>query len=123
MVMLKDNHIDFAGGIEQAIKKTNEYLQNKGLKLDIEIETRSLDEVQQVLHYGGVKRIMLDNFSPELLKEAILLINGRYETEASGGITLSTIEKYAESGVDFISVGALTHSSKSIDLSMRVIQK
>lgn len=123
MVMLKDNHIDFAGGIEQAINKTKEYLQNKGLNLDIEIETRSLDEVQQVLNCGGVKRIMLDNFSPELLKEAIKLINGKYETEASGGITLSTIEKYAESGVDFISVGALTHSSKSIDLSMRVMQK
>jgi nicotinate-nucleotide pyrophosphorylase (carboxylating) len=123
MVMLKDNHIDFAGGIEQAIKKTNEYLQNKGLKLDIEIETRSLDEVQQVLNCGGVKRIMLDNFSPELLKQAIKLIDGKYETEASGGITLNTIEKYAESEVDFISVGALTHSSKSIDLSMRAIQK
>jgi nicotinate-nucleotide pyrophosphorylase (carboxylating) len=123
MVMLKDNHIDFAGGIEQAIKKTNEYLQRKGLKLDIEIETRSLDEVQQVLNCGGVKRIMLDNFSPELLKQAIKLIDGKYETEASGGITLATIEKYAESGVDFISVGALTHSSKSIDLSMRVVQK
>ncbi|MFY8020697.1 MAG: carboxylating nicotinate-nucleotide diphosphorylase [Bacteroidia bacterium] len=123
MVMLKDNHIDFAGGIKQAIQKTNEYLQNKGLNLDIEIETRSLDEVKEVLEFGGVKRIMLDNFSPELLKEAIQLINGQYETEASGGITLSTIEKYAESGVDFISVGALTHSSKSIDLSMRVLQK
>jgi nicotinate-nucleotide pyrophosphorylase (carboxylating) len=93
------------------------------LKLDIEIETRSLDEVQQVLNCGGVKRIMLDNFSPELLKQAIKLIDGKYETEASGGITLLTIEKYAESEVDYISVGALTHSSKSIDLSMRVVQK
>lgn len=123
MVMLKDNHIDFAGGIEAAIKKTQAYLQEKGLNLKIEIETRSLDEVKEVLRVGGVHRIMLDNFNPELLKEAVELIAKRYETEASGGITMATIKDYAASGVDFISVGALTHSSKSIDLSMRVEKK
>jgi len=120
MIMLKDNHIDFAGGIAQAIEKTQQYLQFKGLNLPIEIETRNLDEVKQVLAHGKINRIMLDNFSPELLTEAVLLINKKYETEASGGITLANIQAYAASGVDFISVGALTHSAKSIDLSMRV---
>lgn len=120
MIMLKDNHIDFAGGIAQAIDKTQQYMQFKGLNLPIEIETRNLDEVQQVINHGGVNRIMLDNFTPELLKEAIKLINGEFETEASGGINLQNIVAYAESGVDYISVGALTHSSKSIDLSLRV---
>ena len=120
MIMLKDNHIDFAGGIAQAIEKTHQYLQFKGLKLPIEIETRNLEEVKEVIQYGKIDRIMLDNFTPELLKEAVHLINKKFETEASGGITLENIQAYAASGVDFISVGALTHSAKSIDLSMRV---
>ncbi|MBU3661922.1 MAG: carboxylating nicotinate-nucleotide diphosphorylase [Bacteroidetes bacterium] len=120
MIMIKDNHIDFAGGIQQAIEKTHQYLKFKGLNLDIEIETRNLDEVKEVMRIGGVNRIMLDNFNPTLLKEAVALINKKFETEASGGITLATIKDFAESGVDFISVGALTHSSKSIDLSLRV---
>ncbi|MBP7511727.1 MAG: carboxylating nicotinate-nucleotide diphosphorylase [Bacteroidia bacterium] len=120
MIMLKDNHIDFAGGVKQAIEKTHQYQKFKGLNLPIEIETRNLDEVKQVLEVGGVSRIMLDNFKPEQLKEAIELIGGKFETEASGGITMDNIEAYAASKVDFISVGALTHSSKSIDLSLRV---
>jgi nicotinate-nucleotide pyrophosphorylase (carboxylating) len=120
MIMIKDNHIDFAGGIKQAIEKTKQYLLFKGLNLPIEIETRNLDEVNQVLEVGGIHRIMLDNFKPELLKEAVKLIDKRYETEASGGITIENIESYAACEVDFISVGALTHSSKSIDLSLRV---
>jgi len=120
MIMLKDNHIDFAGGIKQAIEKTHQYLKFKGLNLPIEVETRSLEEVQQVLEIGGINRIMLDNFTPELLAEAIKLIDKRFETEASGGITMDTITAFAATGVDFISVGALTHSAKSIDLSMKV---
>jgi nicotinate-nucleotide pyrophosphorylase (carboxylating) len=120
MIMLKDNHIDFAGGIAQAIEKTHQYLKENNLDLKIEVETRNLDEVKQVLNKGGVHRIMLDNFSPELLKEAIVLIDEKYETEASGGITKETIANFAASGVDFISVGALTHSAKSIDLSLKV---
>jgi nicotinate-nucleotide pyrophosphorylase (carboxylating) len=120
MIMIKDNHIDFAGGIGQAIEKTHQYLKFKGLNLKVEIETRNLDEVKEVMALGGVDRIMLDNFSPAQLKEAIALIDKKFETEASGGITLETIQEYAASGVDFISVGALTHSSKSIDLSLRV---
>jgi len=120
MIMLKDNHIDFAGGIAQAIEKTHQYLKENNLDIKIKVETRNLDEVKQVLNKGGVHRIMLDNFTPELLKEAILLINGKYETEASGGITKETIANFAASGVDFISVGALTHSAKSIDLSLKV---
>ena len=121
MIMLKDNHIDFAGGISQAIEKTHQYLKENNLSLKIEVETRNLDEVKQVLAKGGVDRIMLDNFSPALLKEAIVLIDKKYETEASGGITQATIAEYAASGVDFISVGALTHSAKSIDLSLKVL--
>ncbi len=121
MIMLKDNHIDFAGGIKQAIKKTHVYLKEHNLNLNIEVETRNLDEVQQVLNVGGINRIMLDNFTPELLKDAITLIDGKFETEASGGITIETIQSFAASGVDFISVGALTHSAKSIDLSLKVV--
>ncbi|MCC7532338.1 MAG: carboxylating nicotinate-nucleotide diphosphorylase [Bacteroidia bacterium] len=120
MVMIKDNHIDFSGGIENAIKRTIDYLQANKLNLKIEIETRSIDELKQVLNYGGVHRIMLDNFTPDLLREAVLLVGGKYETEASGGITLKTLRKYAETGVDFISSGALTHSVKAMDISMRV---
>jgi nicotinate-nucleotide pyrophosphorylase (carboxylating) len=120
MIMLKDNHIDFAGGITQAIEKTQQYLQFKGLNLPIEVETRNMEEVKEVMKIGKINRIMLDNFSPELLAEAITLIDKKFETEASGGITLANIQAYAASGVDFISVGALTHSAERIDLSMQV---
>lgn len=118
MVMLKDNHIDFAGGIAQAIDRTHAYLQQKGKNLKIEIEVRNLDELDQVLQHGGVNRIMLDNFDVDTLREAVRRIDGRYETEASGGITAETLRNYAETGVDFISVGALTHHIKSLDLSL-----
>ena len=120
MVMLKDNHIDFAGGIEKAIDTTRKYLKDNQLDLKIEIETRNLEEVQRVIDHGGVDRIMLDNFTPALVKEAVDLIQGRYETEASGNITLANLREYAEAGVDFISVGALTHHIASLDLSLKV---
>ena len=122
MIMLKDNHVDFCGGIKQAILKTNEYIAGKKLDIKIEIETRSLDEVQQVLDVGKVNRIMLDNFSPDKIREALKMIDGQYETEASGGITLDTVRSYAETGVDYISVGALTHSYKSMDLSLKALK-
>lgn len=118
MVMLKDNHIDFAGGIAAAIDRTNAYLKEKGKELKIEIEVRNLDELEQVLQHGGVHRIMLDNFDVETLREAVCRIDGRYETEASGGINETTLRSYAETGVDFISVGALTHHIKSMDISL-----
>ena len=118
MVMLKDNHIDFAGGIEAAIDRTRDYLKAKGKDLRIEIEVRNLDELQRVLNHGGVDRIMLDNFDTITLREAVKRIEGKYETEASGGITEKTLREYAETGVDFISVGALTHHIKSLDLSL-----
>jgi nicotinate-nucleotide pyrophosphorylase (carboxylating) len=118
MIMLKDNHIDFAGGIEAAIDRTHAYLEEKGKKLKIEIEVRDLDELQRVLDHGGVDRIMLDNFDVDTLREAVKRIGGRYETEASGGITESTLRPYAQTGVDFISVGALTHHIKSLDISL-----
>ncbi len=121
MVMLKDNHIDFAGGIEQAILKTNNYLKKKGLDLKIEIETRNLEEVKEVLRVGNVDRIMLDNFSFDDLRTAIKLIDGHFETEASGGITEKTLRQYAECGVDFISSGALTHSVSNMDISLKAI--
>ena len=119
MVILKDNHIDFAGGITPAIRKTQAYLKEKGKNIPIEVEVRSLDDIREVLSVGGVDRIMLDNFSPETTREAVALIGGRYETEASGGITLKNLREYAECGVDFISVGALTHQIKSLDLSLK----
>lgn len=119
MIMLKDNHVDFAGGIQQAIEKANDYLRSTGKKLDIEIETRNIEEIQQVLTTGGVRRIMLDNFSVDQTQQAVKLINGRFEVESSGGITLETIRGYAEAGVDFISVGALTHQIKSLDMSLK----
>lgn len=122
MIMLKDNHIDFAGGIEKAIQSANEYLLKTGRNLKIEIETRNLAEVKQVLNFGGIHRIMFDNFSPELMKEAVELVAGRFETEASGGITEKTLRKYAETGVDYISVGALTHHIASLDLSLKAIK-
>ena len=118
MIMLKDNHIDFAGGIEAAIDRTHRYLEEKGKSLRIEIEVRDLDELRRVLAHGGVDRIMLDNFDTATLREAVRLIDHRYETEASGGITEATLRAYAETGVDFISVGALTHHIKSLDLSL-----
>ena len=121
MVMLKDNHIDFAGGIEQAILKTNKYLKKRNLKLKIEIETRNLAEVKEVLRIGGVDRIMLDNFNFDDLRTAVKLIDGRFETEASGGITEKTLRQYAECGVDFISSGALTHSVSNMDLSLKAV--
>jgi nicotinate-nucleotide pyrophosphorylase (carboxylating) len=121
MILIKDNHVDYAGGIKQAIESANSYLKKKNKKLKIEIETRSLDEVKQVLAVGKVNRIMLDNFTTGDLKKAIKLINGKYETEASGGITETTIRSFAKCGVDFISVGALTHSIKSLDLSLKAI--
>ena len=119
MMMLKDNHIDFAGGIEKAIDAANEYQRCKGLNLKIEIETRSLDDVRRVLAHGGVHRIMFDNFSPELIVEGVKLVNHRFETEASGGIVKETLREYALTGVDFISVGAFTHHISSLDLSLK----
>ncbi len=119
MIMLKDNHIDYCGGIEAAILKTNEYLKANNLDLKIEVETRNLDDVRQVLQTGHVHRIMLDNYSPDLITEAVKMIGGRYETEASGGIHLENIEQYAATGVNFISIGALTHHAVSLDLSLK----
>lgn len=122
MIMLKDNHIDFAGGIEKAIDTTHAYLNKNNLDLKIEIETRNLEEVKRVIEHGGVDRIMLDNFTPEMILVALRMINGKYETEASGGITFENIRGYAESGVDFISIGALTHHIKSLDLSLKFVK-
>ncbi|MBQ7495486.1 MAG: carboxylating nicotinate-nucleotide diphosphorylase [Bacteroidaceae bacterium] len=119
MILLKDNHVDFAGGIENAITRCHEYLKAKGKDLKIEIEVRNFDELNRVLAIGGVDRIMLDNFTPEDTKKAVQLINHRYETESSGGITFDTLRTYAECGVDFISVGALTHSVKGLDMSFK----
>ena len=119
MVMLKDNHIDFCGGIEKAIETTNQYLAANNLDLKIEVETRNLDDVRRVLAVGKVHRIMLDNYSPDMITEAVALIDGRYETEASGGITLENIRAYAATGVDYISVGAITHHAVSMDLSLK----
>ena len=119
MIILKDNHVDYAGGVAQAIAATHAYLAETGRQLPIEIETRSLAEVQQALAAGGIARIMLDNMPPDQLHEAVNLIGGRYPTEASGGITEQTITEVARTGVDYISVGALTHSVKSLDLSLK----
>ena len=119
MVMLKDNHIDFCGGIEKAIEKTNDYLKKNALNLKIEVETRSVDDVKRVLAVGNIDRIMLDNYTPEQIEEAVALIGGKYETEASGGITLDNIVAYARTGVDFISVGAIIHHAVSMDLSLK----
>jgi nicotinate-nucleotide pyrophosphorylase (carboxylating) len=119
MIMLKDNHIDFCGGIEKAIDKTNEYLKTTNKQLKIEIETRSLDDVKRVIAHGGVQRIMLDNFTPEKISEALVFINKKFETEASGGINLDTIEQYAKTGVDYISTGATVHHAVNLDLSLK----
>ena len=119
MILLKDNHVDFAGGIDKAIERAKAYCKEKGKELKIEIEVRNFDELQKVLNIGGVDRIMLDNFTAENTKKAVEMIAGRYETESSGGITFDTLRDYAECGVDFISVGALTHSVKGLDMSFK----
>ena len=121
MILLKDNHVDFAGGIDKAIQRAKAYLQSKGKDLKIEIEVRNFDELSQVMSIGGVDRIMLDNFSVENTRKAVEIINGKYETESSGGITFETLRQYAECGVDYISVGALTHSVKSLDMSFKAV--
>ena len=119
MILLKDNHVDFAGGIDKAINRAKEYCKEKGKDLKIEIEVRNFDELKQVLDLGGIDRIMFDNFTPEMTKKAVDMVGGRYETESSGGITFDTLRDYAECGVDFISVGALTHSVKGLDMSFK----
>ena len=122
MILLKDNHVDFAGGIVNAIERARNYCKQKGKKLKIEIEVRNFDELKQVLDHGGVDRIMLDNFSVENTRKAVEMIGGRFETESSGGITLDTLRDYALCGVDYISVGALTHSIKSLDMSFKAVK-
>ncbi len=121
MILVKDNHIDFAGGVKTALSKISEFIQERNLSIKVEVETRNLDEVDQVLETGIAFRIMLDNFNPEKLREAVLHINGRVETEASGGINENTLVSYAETGVNYISMGALTHHVKSFDLSLKAI--
>ena len=121
MIMLKDNHIDYAGGMKFAIKKADEYIKSNNFDLKIEIETRSLKDVEEVLLLGGFHRIMFDNFTVSDVKKGVEMVSGRYETEASGNIDERTIRKYAQTGVDFISVGALTHSVKSLDMSLKAI--
>ncbi len=121
MIMLKDNHIEYCGGIEKAIAAANNYLKAQQLQLPIEVETRSLDDVKRVVKVGGVQRIMLDNFTPQEIEAALVLINKQFETEASGGINFDTIEAYAATGVDFISVGAVIHHATSLDLSLKAV--
>lgn len=121
MIMLKDNHIYYAGGIEKAIQKTNEYLRKNNKELKIEIEASNLEDVRRIIAVGGINRIMLDNFNIDDTRSAIKLIDGRYETESSGKITLETVRSYAECGVDFISVGALTHHLQSLDMSLNAV--
>ena len=122
MILIKDNHIDFAGGIEKAIQCTQQYLSKINKPLKIEIEARNLNDVRKILHTGEIHRILLDNFTIEQTKNAVELINGNYETESSGGITIETLRDYAMCGVDYISVGALTHQIKSLDLSLKAVQ-
>lgn len=119
MILIKDNHIDFAGGIEKAIERTRQYCKDNGKDLKIEVEVRSLDDIKRVMAIGGVDRIMFDNFTPELTKESVKLVAGTMETESSGGITIENLRAYGEAGVDFISVGALTHSVKGLDMSFK----
>ena len=121
MILIKNNHIDFAGGIKAAVERTKDYLKSNGKKLQIEIEVRNFDELNEVMQLDGIQRVMLDNFSPTNLQNAIKIINGKFETEASGGITEQSLREYAETGVDFISVGALTHQIKSLDMSLRAV--
>jgi nicotinate-nucleotide pyrophosphorylase (carboxylating) len=122
MILIKDNHVDYSGGIRQAIESTHRYLETLDKKLAIEIEVRNLEELEQVLQTGRVNRILLDNFSFNDLCQAVNIIEGRYITEASGGITVDNIRQYAECGVDYVSVGALTHSVKSLDLSLKAVK-
>ncbi|MEI7504318.1 MAG: carboxylating nicotinate-nucleotide diphosphorylase [Paludibacter sp.] len=121
MILLKDNHVDFAGGIQKAIKRAQKYSKDKNKDLKIEIEVRTFDELAQVMEVGGIYRIMLDNFTPENTRKAVEIIAGKFETESSGGITFDTLREYAECGVDYISVGALTHSVKSLDMSFKAL--
>ncbi len=121
MILLKDNHIDFAGGIENAVRGAQKYLKEKGKDLKIEVEVRNFDELNEALRLGGVNRIMLDNFTPEDTRKAVAIVDGKVELESSGGITEKTIRSYAECGVDYISVGALTHSVKSLDMSLKAV--
>ncbi|MDR0413335.1 MAG: carboxylating nicotinate-nucleotide diphosphorylase [Dysgonamonadaceae bacterium] len=121
MILLKDNHIDFAGGIENAIVRTREYLREKGKQLPVEVEVRNFEELEEALRVGGIDRIMLDNFSVADTREAVSRVGGRYELESSGGITGDTLRAYAETGVDYISAGALTHSIKSLDMSLKAV--
>ena len=123
MILIKDNHIDFAGGIEKAIDRARAYCKECDKDLKIEVETRSLDDVRRVLEHGGADRVMFDNFTPELTRRAVDLVAGRLETESSGGITLDNIRHYGLAGVDFVSVGAITHSVKGLDLSFKAIKK
>ncbi len=122
MILLKDNHIDFAGGIEKAIRRVRDYLAERGRQLPIECEVRTLEDIDKVFAAGGVDRIMFDNFTPEMTRRAVEKVAGRCETESSGGITLDTIREYAECGVDFISVGALTHQIRSLDMSLKACE-
>jgi nicotinate-nucleotide pyrophosphorylase (carboxylating) len=123
MILIKDNHVDYSGGIRQAIENTHHYMESRDIKLAIEIEVRNLEELEEVLQIGRVNRILLDNFNFTDLRQAVNIIKGRYITEASGGITIDNIREYAECGVDYISVGALTHSVKSLDLSLKAIKE
>ncbi|KAA6301746.1 MAG: Nicotinate-nucleotide pyrophosphorylase [Candidatus Ordinivivax streblomastigis] len=122
MILLKDNHVDFVGGIENAIVRAKEYLWKKGKQIPIEIEVRNFDELNEALRVGGIDRIMLDNFNVEDTRKAVEIVHGRYALESSGGITKETIRQYAETGVDYISIGALTHSIKSLDMSLKAVR-
>lgn len=122
MILIKDNHEDFAGGLEKAVERAREYCREHGKDLKIEVEVRSLDDIRRLLAIGGVDRVMFDNFTPELTREAVALVNGTMETESSGGITLENLRSYGETGVDFISVGAITHSVKGLDMSFKAIK-
>lgn len=122
MILIKDNHIDFAGGIENAINASKKYLKDKNKDLKIEVEARNIDDIKRIMALGGIHRIMLDNFDIETTRKAVKLINGQYETESSGGITIDTLRDYAKCGVDYISVGALTHQIRSLDMSLKAVK-
>lgn len=122
MILIKDNHVDYAGGISNAIKSAQDYLKENKIKIPVEVEVRNLDELKEVMHFGQIDRILLDNFSFSLLKEAVKLVNGSYITEASGGITEDNVLEYANCGVDYVSMGALTHSVKSMDMSLKAVK-
>ena len=122
MILIKDNHVDYAGGISNAIKSAQNYLKENNIHIPVEVEVRNLDELKEVMQFGQIDRILLDNFSFELLKEAVNLVNGAYITEASGGITEDNVLAYANCGVDYVSMGALTHSVKSLDMSLKAVK-